>query len=318
MRIGLADKLSLTLSIFLVLTIAFTLTEWTRNAFQRHKSWVYSVDVKDDGTIASASENQILLWNNRYCIDSLVGHTDAIKSISFSHDNQFLVSGSIDKTVKVWSMTDHKLIETFNGHTAGVNKVRFSSSDKYIVSSGYDDKLYIWDWRNKERVKDLNVEHTEYSISNSDVLAFVDTTCTLNLFSLKSLSPIKTVGQYCGVPIFHPNDTNLAIMTDEGRIQFLNRYSGELEFELDLKRETHYGPMAFTPDGSYIVVGGCGGDIEMWDWRRKELAESFAVSPEDFVLNDKGQLLPANGTDPSFESIRSIVSDPDCFPDEAW
>jgi WD40 repeat protein len=299
MRKGLADKISLTLSIFLVLTIAFTAVEWIRNAFQTHKSWVYSVGVKDDGTIASASDDQILLWKKRYCIDSLVEHTDAIKSISFSHDNQFLVSGSIDKTVRVWLITDNRLIETFNAHTAGVNKVKFSSTDKYIVSAGYDDKLYIWDWRNKERVKDFNVEHTEFSISNSDMLAFVDTTCNLNFFDLTSLSTIKTVGRYCGAPIFHPNDTTLAIRTDDGRIQFVNSYSGELESELDIKHETHYGPLAFTPDGFYIVAGIWGGDIEIWDWHRKELAETlhgtFATSTEEFAFNSKGQLLSASG-----------------------
>ena len=304
MRKGLADKISLTLSIFLVLTIAFTAAEWIRNAFQTHKSWVYSVGVKD-GTIASASEDQILLWKKRYCTDSLVEHTDAIKSISFSHDNQFLVSGSIDKTVRVWSLTDNRLIETFNAHMAGVNKVKFSSSDRYIVSSGYDDKLYIWDWRNKNRVKDFDVEHTEFSISNSDILAFVDTTCNLNLFDLKPLSTIKTIGRYCGVPIFHPNDTTLAIRTDDGRIQFVNIYSSELESELDIKHETHYGPLAFTPDGNYLVAGIWGGDIEVWDWRQKKLVKTLhgtsATSTNEFEFNRKNQLLSASG-DRSFKT----------------
>jgi WD40 repeat protein len=298
MRKGLADKISLILSIILLLTIAFTAAEWIRNAFQTHKSWVYSVDVKDDGTVASASDDQILLWKNRYCIDSLIAHADAIKSISFSRDNQFLVSGSIDKTLKVWSMTDNRIIETLNAHKAGVNKVKFSLSGRYIISSGYDNKLYIWDWRNKERVKDFNVEHTEFSISNLDILAFVDTTCNLNLFDLKSLSTTKTVRQYCGVPIFHPNDTTLGIRTDDGRIQFVNSYSGELESELDIKHETHYGPLAFTPDGFYIVAGIWGGDIEVWDWHRNELVETlhgtFATSPEEFTFDSKGQLLSAS------------------------
>lgn len=295
---GLIDKISLALSILLVLTIGFIAIQWTKNGFQTHKSWVYSVDVDDNGTIASASENEILLWQDRYCIDSLIGHTEAIKSISFSHNNKFIASGSIDKTVRVWSIPD-KTNQVLDGHIKGVNKVEFSQSDNYIISAGYDDKLFIWDWRNKKELKEFNIKHTGFSISKTDVLAFTDTTCNLQLFDLNSLSLVKTVGKYCGVPIFHPNDTILAIRTENGIIQFINCYSGDLKSELDIKHGTHYGPYVFTPEGSYIVAGIWGGDIEIWDWQQKKLVKTlngtFATSTNEFAFNSENQLLSASG-----------------------
>lgn len=299
MRKGLVDKISLALSILLVLTIGFIAIEWTKNGFQTHKSWVYSVDLTDSGTIASASENQILLWHNIYCIDSFIGHTDAIKSISFSHNNQFIVSGSIDKTVRVWSISDDNTSQELNGHLKGVNKVMFSRSDNYIISTGYDDKLFIWDWKKQKKIKEFNIEHTGFSISKTDILAFVDTTCNLQLFDLNSLSIAKTIGKYCGVPIFHPSDSTFAIRTDNGRIQFVDSYSGDLQSELDIKHETHYGPLSFTPDGNYIIAGIWGGDIEIWNWRQKKLVETlhgtFATSTNAFTFNNKNQLLSASG-----------------------
>jgi WD40 repeat protein len=299
MRKGLIDKISLTLLILLVLTIGFTTIEWIRNGFQTHKHWVYSVDSNNDGTIASASDNQILIWKKKYCIDSLIGHTDAIKSIAFSNNNQFIVSGSIDKTVRVWSISDDRTRQEFNGHTKGVNKVLFSRSDNYVISAGYDDILFIWDWRNKKRLKEFDIKHTGFSISKTDILAFIDTTCSLQLVDLNSMSIIKTVGKYCGVPIFHPNDTTMGLRTEDGRIQFVDCYSGELQSELDIKHETHYGPLAFTPDGNYIVAGIWGGDIEIWDWHRKKLAETlhgtFATSTNEFAFNNENQLLSASG-----------------------
>ncbi len=292
MKKRLSDKLSLTLLLLLALMTGFIAIEWARNAFQTHKSWVYSVDVGPGGTIASASDNQILLWRERYCMDSLIGHTDAIKSISFSHNHQFIVSGSIDKTVRMWSIPPvNKTHQIFHGHAAGVNKVGFSTSDSYIISAGYDDKLFIWDWRNKKRLKAFDIAHTEFSIGKSDVLAFIDAACNLRLFDLNSLSPIKTVGQHCGPPIFHPNGKTLAIRTEDGRIQFVDSNSGDVQSELDIKHETHYGPLAFTPDGRYIVAGIWGGDIEIWDWRKKKLFETlhgnFATSTKDFAFNKK-------------------------------
>jgi WD40 repeat protein len=57
--------------------------------------------------------------------------------------------------------------------------------------------------------------------------------------------------------------------------------------------------LAFTPDGNYIVAGIWGGDIEIWDWHRKKLAETlhgtFATSTNEFAFNSENQLLSASG-----------------------
>src|SRR5690606_29666592 len=103
-------------------------------------------------------------------------------------------SGSIDKSIKVWSSSDKKTINTLNGHSEGVNKVEFSNTDKYIISAGYDEKMLIWDWTNNKIVKELSIKHTNFSINNQDVLAYIDRSCSLILFDLKSLSAIKVVG----------------------------------------------------------------------------------------------------------------------------
>jgi WD40 repeat protein len=299
MREGLIDKISLALLVLLVLTIGYTTVEWFRNAFQTHKHWVYSVDVSDDGTIASASENQILLWKNKYCLDSIVGHTDAIKSISFSHNNQFIVSGSIDKKVNIWSTADQKIVLELSEHTAGVNRVKFNQSDEYIISAGYDDKLFVWDWKNDNKIIGFDIKHTEFSINKSDILAFVDTSCNLNLFDLNSLSNFKTFNNYCGVPIFHPNGNILAIRTDGGILEFININSGEQLSLLDIKHGTHYGPVTFTPNGNNIVAGVWGGNIEIWDWKEKKLIQTLRATPlnsiNDFSFNKENQLLSASG-----------------------
>lgn len=299
MKSRLLDKASLTLFIILILTIGYIIIEYANNAFQTHKHWVYSVDVNETGLIASASGNQILFWDNKYCVDSLNGHTNAIKSISFSHDGQFIASASIDNTVKVWSVTEKKTIKTFGEHHEGVNKVEFSISDNYIISAGYDGKLYIWDWKNENDLKEFDVKHTAFSINTSDILVFVDTTCHLNLYDLNSLSMIKIIGHYCGLPVFHPNGKILAIRTNNGNLQFIDIYSGKLLSVLDIKHETSYDPFVFTPDGNYIVAGIWGGSIEVWDWKEKRLVRTlhgtFGTSTNEFSFNKENQLLSASG-----------------------
>src|SRR5581483_1571870 len=210
MKSFLNDKLSVALFLIVLITIAYMFFALATGRFDQHKSWVYSVD-RNKQNIISASQNEILIWNGRRCTDRLVNHTDAIKTVSFSHNGKMFVSGSNDKTIKIWSLQNKKVVQTLYGHTAGVNKVEFDTSDTYIISAGYDNRLFIWNWKKDKKIKEFDIKHTSFSISNSNVLAYVDSACILNLFDLTSLSPIKTVDKYCGAPIFIPHTSIIAV-----------------------------------------------------------------------------------------------------------
>ena len=54
-----------------------------------------------------------------------------------------MATGSLDRTIKLWSLTDGRLIKTLVGHTKGVWCVKFVT--KYLLCSGsYDCTLKIW------------------------------------------------------------------------------------------------------------------------------------------------------------------------------
>jgi WD40 repeat protein len=49
-------------------------------------------------------------------IGVLSGHTDWVNSLTFSPDGTSLVSGSGDKTIKLWDMQTGGVVKTFQGH----------------------------------------------------------------------------------------------------------------------------------------------------------------------------------------------------------
>ncbi len=70
-----------------------------------------------------------------------MGHTNDVLSVSFSADNRQIVSGSRDKTIKLWNtLGDCKFTITEEGHGEWVSCVRFSPnpSNPVIVSAGWD------------------------------------------------------------------------------------------------------------------------------------------------------------------------------------
>ena len=56
-----------------------------------------------------------------------------------SHDDLHIVSGSYDKSVRVWDASTGAELQQLNGHTGWVNSVAFSH-DGFRIVSGSDDK----------------------------------------------------------------------------------------------------------------------------------------------------------------------------------
>jgi WD40 repeat protein len=297
------NKISLFLFSTIILTIGYIVYASTTGQFEHHKSWVYAVDNNKKDLIVSTSENELFLWNKRKCTNKLVGHSNTIKTVVFSHSGQQIASGSIDKSIKIWSTIKKQEIKTLIGHSEGINKIEFSNSDKYIISAGYDDKMLIWDWENNKIVKEINIKHTNFSISNLDFLAYVDSSCYLTIFDINSMATIKIVGQFCGSPKFLPQHNIIAVNDIyESRFTFIDLNTYKVLSVLDLKKENSNSEVStfkFTPDGQYLVAGFWGGDIEIWDLKQKKLIRTLQGhilnSVEDFSFDSQNQLISASG-----------------------
>ena len=74
----------------------------------------------------------------------LPGHTDEVRSLTFSSDGTSLVSGSYDKTVKLWDVQTGGVVKTFHGHTGRVRSVSISIDHTVIASGSEDQTLRLW------------------------------------------------------------------------------------------------------------------------------------------------------------------------------
>ena len=52
-----------------------------------------------------------------------MGHTHNVTSVAFSPDGKYALSGSIDKTIKLWDVATGREIRTFSGSTARVTSI---------------------------------------------------------------------------------------------------------------------------------------------------------------------------------------------------
>ena len=64
-----------------------------------------------------------------------------------------LFSGSMDKTGKLWTAPDLKLLGVFRGHKRGIWDVQFSPVDQVVATASADACICIWSISNFTCVK---------------------------------------------------------------------------------------------------------------------------------------------------------------------
>jgi WD40 repeat protein len=75
----------------------------------------------------------------------LEGHTSSVISVAWNHDGSKILSGSHDKTVKIWDGVTGELLNTLEGHSNSVCSVAWNHDDSRIASSSEDGTIKVWD-----------------------------------------------------------------------------------------------------------------------------------------------------------------------------
>ena len=91
-------------------------------------------------------DRTIKLWNAEGKEQgTLAGHKDWITSVAFSSDGTQLISGSYDRTAKIWDVAQKKEIASIGPVKTSIWAVAFSPDGK-LIAVGSHDRLSIWEF----------------------------------------------------------------------------------------------------------------------------------------------------------------------------
>lgn len=78
-------------------------------------------------------------------MNKMEDHEEAVSSVAFSSDCKYLVTGSYDKTFKIWSTeSSFELISTSECHKNFILSIAFSPDGKYLATCSADTTCKIW------------------------------------------------------------------------------------------------------------------------------------------------------------------------------
>ncbi|CAO3590500.1 unnamed protein product [Absidia cylindrospora] len=91
--------------------------------------------------------------NNKYNIRILSGHTDGVMCVQFCDSSNVVMTGSYDKTIRIWNLETGALIRLLKGHTRCVRALQFDEAK--LVTGAMDNTLKIWNWHTGECIRTL-------------------------------------------------------------------------------------------------------------------------------------------------------------------
>ena len=83
----------------------------------------------------------------------IAGHLGWVRSISVDPTNDWFVTGSADRTIKVWDLASGQLKLTLTGHINAIRGLEVSSRHPYLFSAGEDKKVLCWDLEYNKNIR---------------------------------------------------------------------------------------------------------------------------------------------------------------------
>jgi len=131
-------------------------------------------------------------WRRGRCtVRTLQGHTDGVMCLQFdetlSHPAfPVLITGSYDRTARVWNLETGTEVHCLTGHTRAVRALQFDAVK--LITGSMDHTMKVWNWRTGQCLRTLE-GHTEGVVClnfDSTLLASGSVDATVKVWNLKT------------------------------------------------------------------------------------------------------------------------------------
>ena len=80
------------------------------------------------------------------CLRVLEGHTGSVKCVAWSADGRHALSGSIDRTVRLWDVKTGRCLRVLEGHSGSIVQVAWSAKRHQALSCDSVGGIFVWDF----------------------------------------------------------------------------------------------------------------------------------------------------------------------------
>ncbi|XP_061935961.1 autophagy-related protein 16-1 isoform X4 [Apis cerana] len=196
---------------------------------------VMCVDFDSTGTLILGASNDYAsrVWtvSDFRLKHTLTGHCGKVMAAKFLGEPSKVVTGSYDRTLKIWDLRSKACIETKFAGSSCNDLVTSDGAGSTIISGHFDHRIRFWDTRAESSSNDILLEGKVTSLDLSRDANYLLSCVRDDTLKLIDLRMKKIIGSFSA---------------DGFKVGF------------DWTRAT------FSPDGQYIAVGSSDGSVFIW------------------------------------------------------
>ncbi|MEH2048127.1 nSTAND1 domain-containing NTPase, partial [Nostoc sp.] len=213
-------------------------------------------------------------------VNTLEGHSSAVRSVAYSPNGHQLASASDDNTIKIWDVSSGKLLKSLTGHSKEVNSVAYSPNGQQLASASRDNTIKIWDVSSQKIIKTLTghsneVKSVAYS-PNGHQLASSSRDNTIKIWDVSSGKLLKSLtghSKEVNSIAYSPNGQQLASASADKTIKIWDVNSQKI-----LKTLTGHNDVvmsvAYSPSGHQLASASYDKTVKIWDVSSGKLFKS--------------------------------------------
>ncbi|XP_056098930.1 autophagy-related protein 16-1 isoform X1 [Rhinichthys klamathensis goyatoka] len=246
-----------------------------KGALTGSNAGITSIEFDSAGTYLLAASNDFAsrIWtvDDFRLRHTLTGHSGKVLSARFLLDNARIVSGSYDRTLKLWDLRSKVCIKTV---FAGSSCNDIVCTEQCVMSGHFDKKVRFWDIRAESivhelellgRVTSLDLNHDRTDLltcSRDDLVKIID------LRSNAVRQTFNAQGFKCGSDFtrvtFSPDGSYVAAGSVDGVLYIWNVLTGKLDKTLDKGHSSAINAVSWSPSGAYVASVEKGSKAVLW------------------------------------------------------
>ena len=208
-------------------------------------------------------------------------HDETVRSVAFSPDGWYALSGSDDRTLKLWEVETDRCVRTLEGHDGNVTSVAFSPDGRSALSGSWDNTLKLWELETGRCVRTFE-GHEDYVGSvafrpDGRYALSGSSDGTLKLWEVETGRRVITCAG-------HEESVTSVDFSPDGRYALSGSWDNTLKlWEVETGRcvrtiEGHksgVSSVSFSPDGRYALSGSWDKTLKLWEVETGRCVRTF-------------------------------------------
>jgi len=263
-----------------------------RGTLKGHSGWgtqIATTPTIPDLILSSSRDKSTMVWrlseddaNFGFAKQALTGHSHFVSDVVMSSDGQFALTGSWDKTLRLWDLGSGKTTRKFIGHTKDVLSVAFSADNRQIVSGSRDCTIKLWNtlglckYTITDECHDEWVSCVRFSPSQQNpIIVSCGWDKKVKVWNLTNCK-LKTnhIGHtgYLNCVTVSPDGSLCASGGKDGQSMLWDLNEGKHLYTLDSGEKIN--ALCFSPN-RYWLCAAAGSTIKIWDLENKTTVEDL-------------------------------------------